>query len=93
MFFMSELLTVPKWEVNRNTNIISTPDKLVMIMFFMCELLTMPKWRVNRNFYIISTPSDKSGVVVIMDSTFYNNKIRELLNDQNTYKTNFFTNH
>ena len=35
---------------------------------------------------IIITPSDKGGCGVIMDSTHYNNKIMELLDDKNTYE-------
>ena len=35
---------------------------------------------------IIITPSDKDDSIVIIDSTYYNNKIMELLNEKNTYK-------
>ena len=46
--------------------------------------------RYNDSNIIISF--DKVGGVVIMDSTHYNNKIMELLNDKNI-ETNFSTSH
>ena len=36
---------------------------------------------LSRNKNITTTPSDKGGGVLIMDSTHYNNKIIELLDD------------
>ena len=52
--------------------------------------LTLPWRRITalrdlpKNNNMVIPPSDKSVVIVIMDSTYCNNKIMELFNDKNT---------
>ena len=41
---------------------------------------------LSSNHNIIISPSDKGGGVVIMDSTVYNQKLMDLLGDNNTYE-------
>ena len=40
---------------------------------------------LSSNHNIVISPSDKGGSVVIMDSTVYNQKLMELLGNNNTY--------